>query len=213
MSAGAGAGAAAGAAGDRLPDEAFAAALAGLPAAGHRRLRRLLERWPAAEAWDRVCTGRAGEEPALAHLWRAAAVSTDVHRVWADLLAAGVGVAVWGGTGFPSLLADDPEPPAVLFWRGDVAALAGRRVAIVGTRRCTRYGRDLARELGRDLAVAGVRVVSGLALGVDGASHAGALEAGAAAAPPVAVVGSGPTWCTPAVTPSCGRRSAVGASS
>jgi DNA processing protein len=182
----------AGAAGEGLPDEAYAAALAGLPAAGHRRLRRLLERWPAAEAWHRVRTGRAGEEPALSHLWRAAAASTAVDRVWADVLAAGVGVAICGGAGFPSLLADDPEPPAVVFWRGDLAALEGRRVAIVGTRRCTRYGRELARELGRDLAIAGVRVVSGLALGVDGASHAGALEAGDAAAPPVAVVGSGP---------------------
>ena len=190
--AGAAASAGDGQAGEGLPDEAYAAALAGLPAAGHRRLGRLLERWPAPEAWDRARTGRVGEEPALAHLWRAAAASTDVHRVWADLLAAGVGVAVCGGAGFPALLAHDPEPPAVLFWRGDLGALEGRRVAIVGTRRCTRYGRDLARELGRDLALAGVRVVSGLALGVDGASHAGALEAGAAGAPPVAVVGSGP---------------------
>ena len=113
----------AGAAGDGLPGEAYAAALAGLPAAGHRRLGRLLERWPAPEAWERVRTGRAGEEPALAHLWRAAAASTDVHQVWADLLAAGVGVAVCGGAGFPPLLAHDPEPPAVLFWRGDLAAL------------------------------------------------------------------------------------------
>ena len=183
--------AAPGLAGEELPREAYAAALAGLPAAGHRRLGRLLVRWPAPEAWERVRTGRAGEEPALAHLWRSAAASTDVHQVWADVLAAGVGVAVCGGAGFPPLLTHDPEPPAVLFWRGDLAALHGRRVAIVGTRRCTRYGRDLARELGRDLATAGVRVVSGLALGVDGASHAGVLEAGAAAAPPVAVVGSG----------------------
>ena len=80
-----------------------------------------------------------------------------------------------------------------MFWLGDPArARTGRRVAIVGTRRCTRYGRDLAHELGHDLAAAGVRVVSGLALGVDGAAHAGALAAGRGqAGPPVAVVGSG----------------------
>ncbi len=77
----------------------------------------------------------------------------------------------------------------MLFQRGDGAALDGPRVAIVGTRDCTRYGRDLAFELGRDLAVEGVRVVSGLALGIDSAAHAGALEADAA--PPVGVVGSG----------------------
>jgi DNA processing protein len=176
---------------DELPAEAYAAALAGLPAAGHRRLRRLLERWPAPEAWERVRTGRVGEDRALSDLWRAAAESIAVDRLWAGVLDAGVVVAVLNGPGYPACLADDPEPPAVLFWRGDPSSLAGRRVAIVGTRRCTRYGRDLARELGRDLAVAGVRVVSGLALGVDGAAHAGALEAGPGAGPPVAVVGSG----------------------
>jgi DNA processing protein len=64
-------------------------------------------------------------------------------------------------------------------------------VAIVGSRRCTRYGRDVAFDMGRDLAAVGVRVVSGLAVGIDGAAHLGALAAGDGAAPPVAVVGSG----------------------
>ena len=60
---------------------------------------------------------------------------------------------------------------------------------MVGTRRATGYGRDVARGLGRDLAGAGVAVVSGLATGIDGASHEGALAA--RGGPPVAVVGSG----------------------
>src|SRR5205085_5885336 len=77
----------------------------------------------------------------------------------------------------------------VLFHRGDPGVVEGRRVGIVGTRRCTRYGRELAYELGRDLAASGVRIVSGLAAGVDGAAHNGALAAGGA--PPIAVVGSG----------------------
>jgi DNA processing protein len=67
--------------------------------------------------------------------------------------------------------------------------LDGPRVAVVGTRRCTRYGRDVAFELGRDLAARGVAVVSGLALGIDASAHAGALEAGGR--PPVAVVATG----------------------
>jgi len=95
-----------------------------------------------------------------------------------------------GGSGFPTGLGADPDPPAILFARGDPSVLDGRRVAIVGTRRCTRYGRDVAYDLGRDLASSGVRVVSGLALGVDGAAHRGALAA-TGGAPPVAVVGSG----------------------
>jgi DNA processing protein len=76
-----------------------------------------------------------------------------------------------------------------------VGALNQRRVAIVGSRNCTRYGRDVAYELGRDLAEAGVAVVSGLALGVDGAAHAGALGARGGAADAagrtIGVVGSG----------------------
>src|SRR5205807_444263 len=80
-------------------------------------------------------------------------------------------------------------PPAVLFRQGHPDAFDGPRVAIVGARRCTQYGREIARQLGRDLAASGIRVVSGLALGIDGAAHEGALAA--AGAPPIAVVGSG----------------------
>jgi DNA processing protein len=62
-------------------------------------------------------------------------------------------------------------------------------VAVVGTRRCTWSGRLVSRSLGRELAEAGVCVVSGLALGIDGEAHTGALEA--AGGRPVAVVGTG----------------------
>jgi DNA processing protein len=90
---------------------------------------------------------------------------------------------------WPASLADDPEPPAVLFVRGDPSTLARPTAALVGTRRCTPTGRAVAEELGRDLAAAGVCVVSGLALGIDGAVHRGALAAAGAA--PAAVVGTG----------------------
>ena len=94
-----------------------------------------------------------------------------------------------GAPGYPELLADDHQAPEVLYWLGDLDALAHPRVAIVGTRRCTHYGREVAARLGRDLAAAGVAVVSGLALGIDGAAHRGALSANGA--PVVGVVGSG----------------------
>ena len=71
---------------------------------------------------------------------------------------------------------------------GDLTALDATRVAIVGTRRCTGSGAGFARELGRELTEAGVAVVSGLALGIDGASHRGVLDAGGR---PIGVVGSG----------------------
>ncbi len=92
--------------------------------------------------------------------------------------------------GFPSLLAAIHDPPPGLFVRGvgDPELLARPAVAIVGARACSPYGRQVARRLGRELAAAGLVVVSGLARGVDGEAHRGALEAGG---PTVAVLGCG----------------------
>ena len=189
--------------GERLPLEAFGAALAALPALGPARLAALLDTWAADEAWARVIEGRAmrhervesicrPRRAGIASEWGRAARATDVRALWSGYAAHDVGVHVLGHPGYPAALAEDDDPPRVLFHRGDLEALDGTRVSIVGTRRCTRYGHDLAREFGGGLARAGVRVVSGLALGIDGAAHQGALEAGAdGGAPPVGVVGSG----------------------
>ena len=94
---------------------------------------------------------------------------------------------------YPTLLTGDPGAPAVLFALGDPGVLEAKsRVAIVGTRSATHYGRQVASELARDLAAEGIVVVSGLARGIDGAAHAGALRAGGdESVPPVAVVGTG----------------------
>lgn len=182
-----------------LPAEAYAAALASLPGVGPGRLAGLLTSWSPAHAWARVRDAQvagqpwlprgAGERDALVTAWSRAARTADVAAVWRRYAAAGVSVHLLGTPGYPPLLAADHAAPAVLFSVGRVEALGGRRVAVVGTRRCTRYGRDVAYELGRELSGQGVTVVSGLALGVDGAAHTGALDAGGA--PPVAVVGSG----------------------
>ena len=90
--------------------------------------------------------------------------------------------------GYPPLLAELHDPPGRLFIRGEPAALTGPGVAVVGARSCSAYGAQVARSLGRDLAGAGVVVVSGLARGVDGEAHRGALEAGGVT---VAVLGCG----------------------
>lgn len=90
---------------------------------------------------------------------------------------------------YPPRLHELEFPPAVLFGLGDVGALVRTcSIAVVGTRRPTAVGRDLATRVGRRLAEAGATVVSGLALGIDGAAHLGALEAGGDT---VAVVGGG----------------------
>jgi DNA processing protein len=183
-----------------LPAAAYAAALAGLPGMGPARLVAILGARAPDDAWAQVRAGRSWGEPAvkralgpaadrLVAAWRLAAARVDPARSWHDLAAAGFGVAAAGSPGYPTLLAGDVEPPAVVFHRGDPRALDGPRVAIVGTRRCSTTGAGVAFELGRDLAAAGVAVVSGLAAGIDGAAHRGALAA--AAAPPVGVVATG----------------------
>jgi DNA processing protein len=80
-------------------------------------------------------------------------------------------------TSYPALLAAIPDPPPLVWVRGQTAALAGPSIAIVGSRAPTPYALGQARQLARDLAAAGAVVVSGLARGVDSAAHAGALDA------------------------------------
>jgi DNA processing protein len=91
---------------------------------------------------------------------------------------------------YPALLAELHDPPPGLFLRGGAGGglLTRRAVAIVGARACSSYGSQVARLLGRELAAAGLVVVSGLARGVDGQAHRGALEAGGVT---VAVLGCG----------------------
>jgi DNA processing protein len=91
---------------------------------------------------------------------------------------------------FPPLLRSIHDPPPGLFLRGAAEPELLRRpaAAVVGARSCSPYGAQVARTLGRDLGAAGLVVVSGLARGVDGEAHRGALEAGG---PTVAVLGCG----------------------
>ena len=91
---------------------------------------------------------------------------------------------------YPALLRELHDPPAGLFLRGAARTelLAGPAVAIVGARACSSYGTQVSRLLGRELAGAGLVVISGLARGVDGEAHRGALECGGAT---VAVLGCG----------------------
>jgi DNA processing protein len=181
-----------------LPAAAYAAALAGLPGIGPAGLTQLLGRHGPEGAWELVLAGheqrppvapRAG--PVRKHMpWDVAARRVDVAALWARLVDMRIGVTFLDQPDYPVALREDLDPPAVLFWRGNLSALARRCVAIIGTRRCTHYGREVAFEMGRDLARSGICVVSGLALGIDGAAHAGALES-AAGAGPVGVAASG----------------------
>ena len=99
----------------------------------------------------------------------------------------GVGILTILDKDYPPLLRQIENPPVVLYVRGEMLIDTARTLAIVGTRRSSRYGRTMAGKLARDLAELGLIVVSGLAIGIDTAAHKGALTSGKT----VAVLGSG----------------------
>lgn len=160
-----------------------------LPSLTPRRRARLLDHCGGpVEAWQALATGLPGEllgeagEKAMAER-KSADPEQELHLAE----RAGARVVTVDDLDYPSPLRDIPDPPPVLYvlgqWRPDDACA----VAIVGTRRCTSYGRLVARKLAADLAGRGVTVVSGLAPGIDLAAHHGALAAGRT----LAVLGSG----------------------
>ncbi len=101
---------------------------------------------------------------------------------------------------------DDEEAPRVLVFCGDTGLLLDhstqRSVTVVGARRASAYGREVALALGTDLASAGVEVISGLAYGIDGAVHRGSLGIGRS----IAVMGCGPDVAYPAAHRALHRR-------
>jgi len=181
-----------------LPAEAYVAALAGFERMTSSRLRGLLAgREPAAAFAIAIGSGPAPPPlsavfqrfPDLAAAWRRDGAERAPERCWEVCLAAGIDVVMAGDERFPPQLAADPACPPALFVRGDLSILDARRVGIVGTRNSTQQGAATAVRFGHEFAAAGVVVVSGLARGIDGAAHRGALGADAAA--PAAVVGNG----------------------
>lgn len=114
--------------------------------------------------------------------------SVSTEQAEEALTKAGARVMFKEDADFPPLLGAIIDPPEALFYKGTLAASDERAVAVVGSRRETRYGREQAFHLAKDLAERGVTIISGLAYGVDAAAHRGALAAGGRT---VAVLGSG----------------------
>ena len=138
-----------------------------------------LNRLPALprEALDTLLEGSASAREILA----AARAAPDWHAVEADLAWLDTPdrhLVTIGMPTYPVLLRQIPDPPPVLFVLGDADLLATPQVAMVGSRRATPPGRESAHALAAALAGCGVTVTSGLALGVDAASHRGALAGG-----------------------------------
>jgi DNA processing protein len=112
----------------------------------------------------------------------------DIAAELRDCQENNVQVLVESDPAYPQSLCTIPDPPGVLFVRGQMVESDGLAVAIVGTRHATQYGIAQAERLAAGLARAGYTIVSGLARGIDAAAHRGALKAGGRT---VAVLGSG----------------------
>jgi DNA processing protein len=166
------------------PREVAAAALLVLPAMRPERLLALFEEWPdpldaAAAVRDeraiRVVKPGTRDPQGVARRWAGA---LDFERAEARLARRGTR-AIWtGGPGYPIDEGIEDRPAVILVEGKRPDALERPRVAVVGTRAATPHGIADAREIGAVLARAGVVVVSGLAIGIDGAAHEGALAAG-----------------------------------
>jgi DNA processing protein len=161
-------------------DCVIAATMAAMPRIGARRLCGLLVKRRPREVWEML---------------DADVRDDDMVRRMAERLAeSGINVTYVGHESYPPALLADGARPSVLFWRGDPDAVRFRRVGIVGTRSASAAGRYMASHLAFDLAMNGVATVSGLARGIDGWAHRGAMLAAqrsATCAPPIAVVASG----------------------
>lgn len=175
-----------------MREDTRAAALASLQAATPLRLHNLLERRPVGEAFEAVESGRLGAEVAPVEVlaeWQRELRGIDLGALSERLDSAGACVSTLRDPIHPVQLVNDVDPAPVLFSSGTLPDPSLAHVAVIGTRRASSIGREVAREIGMGLAEAGVVVVSGLALGIDGEAHRGALLANGA--PPLAVVGSG----------------------
>ncbi|MBI3866077.1 MAG: DNA-protecting protein DprA [Planctomycetia bacterium] len=159
---------------------------------GPRIRQALLDRFTCAEAVFDAPHARLlevdGVGPKIAAAIVAAAHSQQAEQELARCRELGIELVSRDEPTYPAALARICDPPGVLYCRGRLETRDELAVAIVGSRRCTVYGRQQAERLGGALARAGVTIISGLARGIDAAAHRGALEAGGRT---IAVLGTG----------------------
>ncbi len=122
----------------------------------------------------------------LAYLREPVWDQVDADLAWLD--QPGAQILLLNDSNYPPLLKAIPDPPPLLFVLGDTTILRQKQLAIVGSRHPTPAGRETAYDFAQHLAANGVVITSGLALGIDGASHEGALAGGGLT---VAVAGTG----------------------
>jgi DNA processing protein len=133
-------------------------------------------------------------------------LESDEERLSADLAwveRSGATLLASTDAGYPALLRESPDPPAVLYVLGDIGALCEPQIAMVGSRNPTAGGRDTAHRFASWFSRAGLCVTSGMALGIDTSCHEGALSSGG---PTIAVLGCGLDMVYPPQNQALARR-------
>lgn len=186
-----------------LLETVYACWLDRIPTIGAVSIRRLLAEYQSAEQLYRL----SGSEVAglvkrklltAAQAEKLREYQTDSRyeprQLYEDMTAQGIRPVRYEDESYPERLRDIPDPPRILYVKGGIPDEAGPSVGIVGARLCSDYGRYTARKFSYTLAKAGVQIISGMALGIDGISHKAAIEAGGRT---FAVLGCGADVCYP----------------
>lgn len=167
-------------------------ALAVTPGLAARLTARLLRHFGSPEAVFRASLTEleACKLPAaVAQAIQSQAPLKAAEKELAQLKKLGCRLVNWDELEYPKRLLEIYDPPPLLYFRGDPGVLSRHSIAIVGTRRPTPYGNQMAERLARDLAERGLVIVSGLARGIDSSAHKGACAAARGAT--IGVLGNG----------------------
>lgn len=180
-----------------MNDTKYWVALSLVSELGARRIRLLYDHFGSAKAAFGAAKSdlsRSGLPARAVAVLLAEREKIDPDIQWTNLLEQGYNVITLADQHYPGPLRQIYDPPALLFYRGELSVLEAPCVAIVGSRKATAYGRTAAARLAADLAHAGVVVISGMARGIDTCAHQGALHGGGLTA---AVLGCGLDICYP----------------
>lgn len=171
----------------------------GIDGLGDAAMDRMLERFETAEeifkAGEEELHSVPGVHPETADRIITARRGRDVEEEYERVMRSGIGYVSRQHPDYPTRLAAIGNAPNGLFFKGSLPQNGRPAIAVVGSRKCSEYGRAVALRFAKELAAAGVDIISGMAAGIDGYAHRGALNAGGTT---YAVLGCGADKCYPA---------------
>ncbi|MBC7869976.1 MAG: DNA-protecting protein DprA [Chitinophagaceae bacterium] len=175
----------------QLDDQSYWLGFSLIPGIGLKRLLRLLNYFgDLRSAWvaQEVDLHRAGLEESIIVVLRQTRAQINLDAEMAKIEKAGAWLLTFNDNDYPTTLKAIDDAPAVLYIRGVLTPTDDLALSVVGTRKATQYGRDVAHDLSKRLAQQGITIISGLAQGIDSAAHLGALAGGGRT---IAILGCG----------------------